>query len=174
MFWQRKGPFRIRFFCFGKHFSGTISHKYLLTTLCFPCFSKLNLLVGIEWGVDAFGVTNLLGKFPREHFFSGVCCFIMIWWKHSHFNKTCQVCLACSPLADCNTPAQATGRQQPAVPLYINNPPQRILKIRISILGFLESKQKLFLNIFKTFMQRRYTSSSPGQFPDSQLDKYKL
>lgn len=80
MFWQSKGPFTITCFCFGKQFPGTIPHKYLYDiSLCFPRFSKLNLLMGNEWGMDAFGVTNLLGKFPGEHFFSGVCCVIMIW-----------------------------------------------------------------------------------------------
>lgn len=84
---------------------------YLLTTLCFLCFSKLNLLLMIEWGLEAFDVMSLMGASPwevsREYFFSGVCWFITIWWKQFHFNQTCQVCLACSPLADSCTPARA-------------------------------------------------------------------
>lgn len=105
------GPFTVICFHFAKHFSGTVSYKYLLTTLCFLCFSKLNLLLMIEWVLEAFDVMSLMGPSPwevsREQFFSGVCWFITIWWKQFHFNKTCQVCLACSPLADSCTPAQA-------------------------------------------------------------------
>lgn len=69
------GPFTATSFCFAKHFSGTGSHKYLLTSLCFLCFSKLNLLLMIECDLDAFDVESLTGVSTWEFF-----KITFLWW----------------------------------------------------------------------------------------------
>lgn len=71
----------------------------------------------------------------------------MIWWEESHFNKTCQyVLLHFSWQIAALLYWPSLGRQQPNVPLYINNFPWKILNMGTPIMGFLEFKQK---NIWK-------------------------
>lgn len=154
---MRTGAFYNHMLLLCKAFFRTVSHKYLSTTLCFLCFSKLNLLLMIEWGPDAFDVVSLMGVSPWEvskgTFFSGVCWFIMVWWKQSHFNKTCQVYLACSPLADCCTPAQAAcSPRAGSSQLYLCTSiilPGGFWKWETPFLDFCNSSKKHFWNLKK-------------------------
>lgn len=78
----------------------------------------------------------------------------MIWWEESHFNETCQyILLHFSWQIAALLYWPSFGRQQPNVPLYINNFPWRILNTGSPIMGFLEFKQNNHLKIW------RYTSS---------------
>lgn len=141
-------PFTITCFHFAKHISGIVSHKYLLTTLCFLCFSKLSILLMIEWGLDAFDVVSLMGVSPWEvskrTFFKWSLLVYHDLMEAVPFQQDLSgmSCLFFPGrlLHSCTGSAQSQGRQQPAVSLYINNSPWRILKIGKPILGFLEFK----------------------------------
>lgn len=138
-------PFTITCFCFAKHFSGIVSHKCILTT---SCFSKQNLLLMIEWDLHAFDVVSIMGVSPWE-----VSKRTYFWWSllvHHDLMATVPfqqdlsgTSCSLSPgrlLHSCTGSVQSQGRQQPVLPLSINNSPWRTLKTGKPILALLEFK----------------------------------
>lgn len=146
------GLFTVTCFFIAKHFPRIVSHKYLLTTLCFLCFSKLHILLMIECFLDAFPLVSLMGVSPWE--FSKRTFFFLQWRLMVYHNLMETVTFQqglpgmshfLPPgrlLHSCTGSMLFQGKQQPDVPLHINNSPYRILKMVSHISRFQEFKQK--------------------------------